>query len=186
MRRNAGLCGAIPLGSPREMGPGHRSTTGCCLSSTTSTHFTGMISELHACPHRRDSLAQRRRGAEGPNPFSPRLSLSARDFFQSSRQMAQPPCADGFPLPNVNDVVPYSPGLCGSPHYPGFRPHRVPYPARGCAVRARRGGAILKGGMGWGSLVQMQRPSSRNCQVTQSPKNPYHPFDPSAQPFQGC
>ena len=24
-----------------------------------------------------------------------------------------------FPLPNVNDVVPYSPGLCGWPHYPG-------------------------------------------------------------------
>ena len=43
-----------------------------------------------------------------------------------------------FPLPNVNDVVPYSPGLCGSPHYPGSWPHRVPYPARGCAVRARR------------------------------------------------
>ena len=56
--------------------------------------------------HRRGFIAQRRRGAEGPNPFSPRLSLSARDFFQSSRQMAQPPCADGFPLPNVNDVVP--------------------------------------------------------------------------------
>ena len=43
-----------------------------------------------------------------------------------------------FPAPNVNDVVPYSPGLRRSRRYPGFRPHRVPYPARGCAVRARR------------------------------------------------
>ena len=44
-----------------------------------------------------------------------------------------------FPAPNVNDVVPYSPGLRRSRRYPGFRPNPVPYPARGCAVRARRG-----------------------------------------------
>ena len=44
-----------------------------------------------------------------------------------------------FPAPNVNDVVPYSPGLRRSRRYPGSWPHRVPYPARGCAVRARRG-----------------------------------------------
>ena len=57
-----------------------------------------------------------------------------------SRQIGQPlttPSAficvhSRFSLPNVNDVVPYSPGLCGSPHYRGSRPHRVPYPARGC------------------------------------------------------
>ena len=78
-----------------------------------------------------------------------------------------------FPLPNVNDVVPCSPGLCGSPHYPGFRPHRVPYPARGCAVRARRGGAILKGGMGWGSLVQMKSPPGGNVQYLHNPQTPH-------------
>ena len=31
------------------------------------------------------------------------------------------------------------PGVAPPRRYPGSRPHRVPYPARGCAVRARRG-----------------------------------------------
>ena len=32
-------------------------------------------------PHRRECIAQRRRGAESPIPFSQRLSVSARDVF---------------------------------------------------------------------------------------------------------
>ena len=79
-----------------------------------------------------------------------------------------------FPAPNVNDVMPYSPGLRRSRRYPGFRPQRVPYPARGCAVRAGRG-AISKGGMGPGSRVQMNGPPRRNCQDTPNPKTPHMP-----------
>ena len=33
-------------------------------------------------PHRRECIAQRRRGAESPIPFSQRLSVSARDVFR--------------------------------------------------------------------------------------------------------
>ena len=39
---------------------------------------------LKCHPGQRDSIAQRRRGAKGPNPFSQRLSLSARAFFRLS------------------------------------------------------------------------------------------------------
>ena len=34
--------------------------------------------------------------------------------------------------------MPHSPGLRGSPRYPGSRTQRVPYPERGCAVRSRQ------------------------------------------------
>ena len=45
-----------------------------------------------------------------------------------------------LPAPYTEGVVPYSPGLRRFRRYPGSRPQRVPYPARGCAVHARWGG----------------------------------------------
>ena len=43
------------------------------------------------------------------------------------------------PRPQRQGRCGIKPGVAPPRRYPGSRPHRVPYPARGCAVRARRG-----------------------------------------------
>ena len=68
-----------------------------------------------------------------------------------------------FPAPNVNDVVPYSPGLRRSRRYPGSWPHRVPYPARGCAVRARRG--VLRTRTEWNQVHGCRRGGRQKCRA---------------------
>ena len=89
-----------------------------------------------------------------------------------------------FKLPYAEGVVPYSPGLRRSRRYPGCRPHRVPYPARGCAVHAHREGGSNTGGIRSGSIVRKKSPPRT---AVHYPKNiTFHLFDPSAQPPWGC
>ena len=78
------------------------------------------------------------------------------------------------------------PGVAPRRRYPGFRPHRVPYPARGCAVRARRGGdkqgrnGIVFAGAEEESTLNLFPISLSYIHFT------CHPFEPSAQPRWGC
>ena len=78
------------------------------------------------------------------------------------------------------------PGVAPPRRYPGSRPQRVPYPARGCAVRARRG----CGKQGRNGIVfsGAEEESARNVWPL-SPQYTHitcHPFEPSAQPRWGC
>ena len=59
-----------------------------------------------------------------------------------SREIGQRPPTHAIPY--ANGVMPYSPGLCGLPHYPGSMPHCIPYPEWGCAVARPGGGSSQK------------------------------------------
>ena len=87
-----------------------------------------------------------RRDAEPQRTRIPPLSASAalREIlfpFRLLPKIAEPPSPSrphlrpsAVPLPYANGVMPYSPGLCRLPHYPGSMPHCIPYPEWGCAV----------------------------------------------------
>ena len=78
------------------------------------------------------------------------------------------------------------PGVAPPRRYPGFRPQRVPYPARGCAVRARRGRDI-KGRNGIVFAGAEEEPARNVCLIsTKYTHLTYNPFEPSAQPRWGC
>ena len=78
------------------------------------------------------------------------------------------------------------PGVAPGRRYPGFRANPVPYPARGCAVRAH--GRCCEQGRNGIRFTGAEEESARNvCPLsTKYPHLTCHPFEPSAQPRWGC
>jgi hypothetical protein len=77
-----------------------------------------------------------------------------------------------------------------SRRYPGFRPQRVPYPARGCAVRARRGGRYQRAE--WNQVHGCRRGGRPECMsMIHEIHTPHTPHIPPIPPhrhnhLRGC
>ena len=124
----------------------------------------------------------RRRWARTNFPIRKRPRSGDRRFPSGNPKVARCPIS----LRESQRDSAIKPGVAPRRRYPGYRPHRVPYPARGCAVRARRG-CDIKGRNGIG-FAGAEEESARNvCPI--SPKYThltYNPFEPSAQPRWSC
>ena len=143
--------------SPNQIG--HRSVSIRTGFHELSGHIFSTVQTKSTTPNRPTQPPAEnvsRRDAEPQRTRIPPLSASAalREIlfpFRLLPKIAEPPSPSrphlrpsAVPLPYANGVMPYSPGLCGLPHYPGSMPHCIPYPEWGCAVARPGGGSSQK------------------------------------------
>ena len=76
-------------------------------------------------------------GVDGRGPISPSGNAQGRAIAVSPPGIRRSHLAPSSLRESQRDSA-IKPGVAPPRRYPGSRPHRVPYPARGCAARARR------------------------------------------------